>query len=223
VVEKCFVRGKYVGYGHILAADFVVRKTHHKAFFFNENGKGGYFDENARALERGFLRVPLSYSRISSRYTNSRRHPVTGNVRAHYGVDYAAPRGTPVMATASGTITKMTYNKSSGNYVEIRHANSYHTFYLHLSKFNSRLKTGSPVIQGQIIGYVGSTGLSTGPHLDYRIKHRNSWLNPLTFIAESPKMNEDSVEAYTAYMEKYASTLEIPHKYAGSFKLQPMP
>lgn len=190
LVEKCFVRGKYVGYGKILAADFKVKGKAYKAFRYAEGDKFGYYNENASSLERGFLRVPLSYSRISSRFSGARMHPVLGEVRPHYGVDYAAPIGTPVMATASGTVSQKTYNKASGNFIELKHNNGYRTYYLHLSKF-ADIKVGSKVEQGQVIGYVGSTGYSTGPHLDYRIKHNNTWLDPLTFVAEAPKLSEE--------------------------------
>ena len=218
LVEKRFIRGRYIGYGHILAADFVVRGRHHKAFYFTQDGKSGYFNQDARALERGFLRVPLSYSRISSRFTDARLHPVTKEVKPHYGVDYAAPQGTPVMATASGTVTKREYNKLNGNYIELRHANNYYTYYIHLSGFHKSLSLGAKVSQGDVIGYVGSTGLSTGPHLDYRIKHNGNWLNPLTFVAESPKLEEDSVAEFMEIAAKYNGTIELKNRYAGRFK-----
>ena len=106
LVEKRFVNGRYAGYGRILAADFVVQGKHKKAFYFNDDGKFGYFNEKGEALERGFLRVPLSYARITSRFSNSRMHPVLKERRPHYGVDYAAPTGTPVMVTANGIVTR---------------------------------------------------------------------------------------------------------------------
>ena len=201
LVEKKFVNNKYAGYGRIIAADFYNRGNLNRAVYF-ENGKTrGYFDENGRSLERGFLRVPLNYARVTSRFTDSRLHPVLGEFRAHYGVDYAAPTGTPVMATASGTIETMSYTKSNGNYIALRHPNGYKTYYLHLNGFNKALRQGSPVNQGQIIGYVGSTGYSTGPHLDYRINKNGRWLNPLKFIAASKTLKEEELKKFTEYAE----------------------
>lgn len=201
LVEKKFVNNKYAGYGRIIAADFYNRGNLNRAVYFEDGKTRGYFDENGRSLERGFLRVPLNYARVTSRFTDSRLHPVLGEFRAHYGVDYAAPTGTPVMATASGTIETMSYTKSNGNYIALRHPNGYKTYYLHLNGFNKALRQGSPVNQGQIIGYVGSTGYSTGPHLDYRINKNGRWLNPLKFIAASKTLKEEELKKFTEHAE----------------------
>ena len=195
------MNNKYAGYGRIIAADFYNRGNLNRAVYFEDGKTRGYFDENGRSLERGFLRVPLNYARVTSRFTDSRLHPVLGEFRAHYGVDYAAPTGTPVMATASGTIETMSYTKSNGNYIALRHPNGYKTYYLHLNGFNKALRQGSPVNQGQIIGYVGSTGYSTGPHLDYRINKNGRWLNPLKFIAASKTLKEEELKKFTEYAE----------------------
>ncbi|MDR2870450.1 MAG: peptidoglycan DD-metalloendopeptidase family protein [Deferribacteraceae bacterium] len=218
LLEKIFINGRYVGYGQILAADFVVQGRSHKAYLYTDGKTAGYYDEKGAALERGFLRVPLSYSRISSRFSSSRRHPVFGNYRPHYGVDYAAPRGTPVMSTAAGTIEARAYAKGNGNYVRIRHANGYTTYYLHLNGFASGQRVGTPVKQGEVIGYVGSTGYSTGNHLDYRINHRGKWLNPINFIAESPKLEKEHVESFMAVAAARQQTLKQSYMYAGMWK-----
>ncbi len=159
LVEKKFIKDKYAGYGKILAADFYNQGKLKRAVYYNDGEKNkGYYNEKGEGLERGFLRVPLSYSRISSRYSTSRLHPVLGYHRPHHGVDYAAPTGTPVKATASGIVKIKSRTKGNGNYIALRHPNGYETFYLHLHGFNRAIKQGSYVEQGQIIGYVGSTG-----------------------------------------------------------------
>jgi murein DD-endopeptidase MepM/ murein hydrolase activator NlpD len=207
VVEKRFVRGKFAGYGRILAAEFNVNKRNHKAFWYKAGAQYGYFNEKGKALERGFLRVPLPYGKITSRFTDSRLHPVTQKYKPHYGVDYAAAIGTPVMVTASGVVVGKSYSENNGYYVEVRHSNNYRTFYLHLNGFNSAVKQGAYVNQGQVIGYVGETGMATGPHLDYRIRYKDTWLNPLDFIAEAPVLEKFDKKEYALLVEKYTKLM----------------
>ncbi len=187
LVEKKFVNGGYAGYGKILAADFNVNGRSKKIAFYANTEYEGYYTPEGKALARGFLKVPLKFTRISSRFSYSRLHPVNKVYKPHYGVDYAAPRGTPVFTTANGVISKMRYGKYNGNYVIVQHANGYKTYYLHLNGFNRGLKEGYRVTKGQTIGYVGNTGISTGPHLDYRVKHYNSWINPLKMKIQPEK------------------------------------
>lgn len=196
LVEKKFYNNKYAGYGKVLAADFYNGGKIKRAIHFDDGKTRGYYDESGRGLERGFLRVPINYAKITSRFTNNRLHPVLKEYRPHFGVDYAAKIGTPVMTTASGVIENLAYNDANGNYIAVRHNNGYTTFYLHLNGFNRALKKGSKVNQGQIIGYVGQTGYSTGPHLDYRIKKGGKWLNPLTFVATSTSLKEQQKEEF---------------------------
>jgi murein DD-endopeptidase MepM/ murein hydrolase activator NlpD len=214
VVEKRFVRDKFSGYGRILSAEFKVNKRIHKAFWYKAGAKYGYFDENGKALERGFLRVPLPYGRITSRFTDSRLHPITQRYQPHYGLDYAAPVGTPVMVTASGVIARKSYTENNGYYVEVRHSNNYRTFYLHLNGFNNAVKEGSYVNQGQVIGYVGATGMATGPHLDYRIRYKEQWLNPLNFIAEAPVLERFDKKEYALVVDKYLKFMNLHTMYA---------
>ena len=218
LVEKKFVRNKYAGYGKILAADFINRGNRKRAVYYEAGKNSGYYNERGQSYKRGFLRVPLNYSRISSRYSSSRLHPVLGYYRPHYGVDYAAPKGTPVKATASGVVKKRARAKGNGNYVVLKHANGYETFYLHLNSFNRRTIVGKHVEQGQIIGYVGSTGYSTGPHLDYRIKKDGRWLNPLKFVARAKVLKKEEVSQYLEYAESYFHKLDVlgTHSYAHS-------
>ena len=153
-----------------------------------DTGDGGniYWDEKGESLRRAFLKAPLKFTRISSGFSYNRRHPVTGQVRAHTGVDYAAPTGTPVMSIGDGTVTSIGYEGAGGNTVRIRHNSVYSTAYLHLSKYASGLKVGQRVSQGEVIGYVGMTGTATGPHLDFRVWMNGSPINPLTM--ESPSV-----------------------------------
>jgi murein DD-endopeptidase MepM/ murein hydrolase activator NlpD len=171
--------GERVRDGRILAASFTNQGREYSAFLYeNELGFPAYYDEKGDSLEKQFLRAPLKYSRISSNFSTRRLHPVHKTYQPHYGVDYAAPTGTPVYATANGTVVARERRRGNGNYVELRHGNGYETFYLHLSRFAKGVNVGSKVKQGDLIGYVGMTGTATAPHLDYRVKHNGKWLNP---------------------------------------------
>lgn len=227
LVEKKFIKDRYAGYGKILAADFYNQGRLKRAVYYDDGNKNkGYYNEKGEGLERGFLRVPLNYSRISSRYSTSRLHPVLGYHRPHYGVDYAAPTGTPVKATASGIVKIKSRTKGNGNYIALRHPNGYETFYLHLNGFNRAIRQGSHVEQGQIIGYVGSTGYSTGPHLDYRIRKNGRWLNPLTFVATPKTLKKDEVPAFLEHASVFFDKLNMSHivyaQYSPSLSVSPI-
>lgn len=150
-----------------------------EAYAFRSGADDGYYDGEGRPLQKMFLRSPLPYSRVTSRFSSRRFHPVLGVYRPHYGVDYGAPVGTPVRVTASGTVQSAGWSGGGGKTVKVRHANGYLTAYLHLSRFASGVRSGTRVRQGDVIGYVGSTGLASGPHLDYRIQHEGRWIDPL--------------------------------------------
>ncbi|PLX68315.1 MAG: peptidase M23 [Denitrovibrio sp.] len=210
LVEKEFARGKFIGYGKILAADFVNQGRLIRSLYYETEITKGYFKPDGTSMKKGFMKAPLRYSRISSGYTSRRLHPVTGKRQPHYAVDYAAPTGTPVYSTADGRVTARGYKKYNGNYIKIKHMNGYETMYLHLSKFKRSVKRGSYVRQGDLIGYVGSTGRSTGPHLDYRILKNGSYLNPLSFKAPEKKLPESEIPAFkdavAAYKDKMDDT-----------------
>ena len=158
--------------GNIIAARFMHRGGDYYAFHFDAPHQRSYFDEDGNSMRRQLLKSPLRYSRISSQFSRSRLHPVTGRRRAHLGTDYAAPTGTPVRSVGAGEVVVAGYDRSNGNWIKIRHNSTYTTGYLHLSRFASGIRRGKEVKQGDIIGYVGSTGLSTGPHLHYHFwKH----------------------------------------------------
>jgi murein DD-endopeptidase MepM/ murein hydrolase activator NlpD len=165
--------------GRIVAAEFYTQGRGHYAFLFdNEDGRADYYDENGRSLRKQLLKTPLTFSRISSNFSTRRFHPVLHHYAPHLGVDYAAPVGTPVMATGNGTVIAAERNSANGKFIKIRHTNNYITYYLHLSRFAKGIYPGARVQQGEVIGYVGMTGYATGPHLDYRIKIGNTFVNP---------------------------------------------
>jgi murein DD-endopeptidase MepM/ murein hydrolase activator NlpD len=153
----------------------------------DDDGRLGYYDVEGRALRKQFLRSPLKFSRITSRFSMSRFHPVLKRRLPHYGVDYGAPVGTSVLVTADGTVTFLGRNGGAGRMIRVRHPNGYETHYLHLSRYASGIRKGARVVQGQVIGYVGSSGLSTGPHLDYRVQQNGRWINPLTISSPPTK------------------------------------
>lgn len=170
--EEEFVDGSSIGVRSILATEFIHRGTAYNAFLYEQNDMRDYYDREGNALRGQFLRAPLEYSRISSGFTNRRFHPVLGRNMPHHGTDYAAPTGTPIRAVADGIVTVSSTDRNNGNWIKIRHNGVYETGYLHMSRFANGVRRGSEVKQGQIIGYVGQTGLATGPHLCYRF-----WVN----------------------------------------------
>ncbi|MCA6071156.1 MAG: M23 family metallopeptidase [Endomicrobium sp.] len=156
---------------NIIAAQYQTPSKTYNAFYFKtKKGEDGYFDENGKSVKSAFLKAPLQFRRISSCFTTSRVHPILKYARPHLGIDYAAPKGTPVSSVGNGTIVKAQYSGGFGNLVIIKHSNGYETYYGHLSKYGKGIKKGAKVKQGQVIGYVGMTGLATGHHLDFRIK-----------------------------------------------------
>jgi murein DD-endopeptidase MepM/ murein hydrolase activator NlpD len=169
-----------LGPGRILAAEFNQSGKAFHAFFFSDSaGYQGYFDRDGQSLKRAFLKAPLDYFRISSRFSGKRFHPVQKRWKAHLGTDYAAPHGTPIRSTANGVVEKKGYTAGNGNYVKVKHNGTYSTQYLHMSKFAKGVNVGTRVSQGQVIGYVGSTGLATGPHVCYRFWKNGKQVDPL--------------------------------------------
>ena len=182
VLYERYVRDRvHVTYGDVLAAAFHNDGRDLYAFRFQVLGEApSYFDGDGRSMKRQFLRSPLPFEpRVTSRFSYRRMHPILGTARAHLGVDYGAPTGTRVIAVSNGTVVSAAPSGSSGNMVRLRHTNGYETYYLHLSRFARGMRPGVRVIQGQVIGYVGSTGLATGPHLDYRMRKNGTFVNPL--------------------------------------------
>ena len=188
LIEKLYREDRLVRYGNILAVEFHNAGKLYSGYRFEDpEGEVGYFDDAGRSLKRDFLKSPVKFSRISSRFSYRRLHPILKKRRPHLGVDYAAPRGTPVVAAGSGRIRFRGWKGGYGNLVQIKHSNGFLTGYAHLSRFARGLRSGSKVTQGQVIGYVGSTGLSTGPHLDYRVRRNGVFVNPLTLKMKPSK------------------------------------
>ncbi len=184
IVEKRFREGTFAGYGKIRAASFTNQGETFEGFLFKDSlGTPHYFNIKGESVKRAFLKAPLSFTRISSQFTNRRFHPVLNVWRAHPAVDYAAPTGTPVKAVGGGIVSFSGWGNGAGNYVALRHPGGYETMYLHLSRIARTAKKGVKVSQGEIIGYVGSTGVSTGPHLDFRMKKDGSYVNPLKVLS----------------------------------------
>ncbi|MEI6683647.1 MAG: peptidoglycan DD-metalloendopeptidase family protein [Bacteroidota bacterium] len=184
IYEELFVDNVMVGIDRILASTFNSNGKDFHAYNFDQDGKGQFFDENGQSLQRSFLKAPLKFSHISSRFTGARLHPILRIVRPHYGVDYAAPRGTPVVSLGEGRVAEAGFHGGYGRFISIRHNSVYTTTYAHLSGYAKGLKPGSRVQQGEVIGYVGSSGLATGPHLDFRVYRNGSPTDPLKL--ESP-------------------------------------
>lgn len=179
-VEQKFVRGKPIGWGAILAAEYENAGQMHNAVLFKlSEERSGYFAADGSSLKRMFLKSPIRYGRISSRFSRKRFHPVLKIARPHLGVDYAAPTGTPIRAVGDGTVTVASWLGGGGRTVKIRHNSTYQTSYLHMSRFEKGIKRGSRVQQGQVIGYVGTSGLSTGPHLHFEFLVNGRVVDPL--------------------------------------------
>jgi murein DD-endopeptidase MepM/ murein hydrolase activator NlpD len=198
LVDRQTVDGAFFGYGTLYGARFVNAGRELTAIaYMGPDGRVGYYDLDGQPLRKQFLRSPLKFSRITSRFNLRRFHPILKRTIPHYGVDYGAPVGTPVMATADGVVTLAGRNGGAGNMVRLRHPNGYETSYLHLSRYGNGIARGARVSQGQIVGYVGSTGLSTGPHLDYRVRKDGSWINPLGISSPPAEpLPDDLLERY---------------------------
>jgi len=181
MLNRYYRKGKCIGHGKVLAIRFVNQKRVHESFYFTDSkGRSGYYDRKGESLRKAFLKSPLRYRRISSHFSSRRFHPILKIYRPHYGIDYAAPTGTPVESVGNGRISFIGWKAGYGRYIRIRHNHIYETGYGHLSRFAKGLKKGSRVRQGDVIGYVGSSGLSTGPHLDFSVNKRGRFVNPLS-------------------------------------------
>ncbi len=188
LVEKRYREGQPAGYGRILAAEFTNQGIAFQAFLYKDGEhRADYYDADGQSLRKAFLKAPLSFSRISSGFTTRRFHPITKTWRSHPAIDYAAPTGTPIKSVGDGVIIKKGYTRANGNYIKIRHNSSYETIYLHMSGFAKKIGNGKRVAQGQTIGYVGSTGLATGPHLCFRMKKNGAPVNPTRVKAPAVK------------------------------------
>jgi murein DD-endopeptidase MepM/ murein hydrolase activator NlpD len=210
IYEELSVDGKPISIGEIHSAVFKHNGKEYYAYRFEQSNVTDYFDENGQNLRKEFLKAPLKFSRITSKFSNSRMHPILRIRRPHHGVDYAAPKGTPVHTIGSGTIVKASYAGGAGRLVSVRHNNGYSTSYMHLAGFGPGIHPGVSVSQGQVIGYVGSSGLSTGAHLDFRVYKNNVAMDPLKI--ESPPalpVNEKYRAGFDSVRVMYEKNLKL--------------
>ena len=209
VVKKRFAGNEFLGYGPIEAARFTHNGQTFEAFRQETpDGRAGYYARNGSPLRKQFLRAPLQFTRITSHFSKSRFHPLLHYFRPHHGVDYGAPTGTPVMTTADGVVVESRYRNGEGNFVRVRHTSRIDTYYMHLSRFGKGIRPGKRVVQGDVIGYVGATGMATGPHLDYRVNDNGTWLDPLKLKSITPDpLRGDVVAAFRANVARLSPRL----------------
>lgn len=210
VVKKKYANGELVGYGPITAARFQHGGATYEAFRHEDaDGRAGYYARAGTPLRKQFLRAPLKFTRVTSGFSKRRFHPLLHYFRPHYGVDYGARVGTPVMTTADGVVIEAGRKGGEGNYIRIRHTSRIDTYYLHLSRFAKGLERGTRVTQGDVIGYVGMSGLATGPHLDYRVNDDGKWLDPLKLRSVTPDpLGGESLRRFRASVAEIVLRLE---------------
>jgi murein DD-endopeptidase MepM/ murein hydrolase activator NlpD len=209
IYDTYYIDGEYVGVGKLHAALFESGEKDHYSFHFRSEKYDGYFDEEGRPMRRAFLKSPVKYGRISSRYNLRRFHPIRKRTMPHYGTDYAAPRGTPILAVSNGTVTKASYTRNNGKYVKLRHDKRIETQYLHMSRIKKDIKPGVKVKQGEVIGYVGSTGLATGPHVCFRFWKDGKQVNHLRENLPPPDpMHESELPAFYEVRDRLKSQVD---------------
>ncbi|MAW66003.1 MAG: peptidase M23 [Flavobacteriales bacterium] len=208
IYDEIVVDGESIGIKRIKAGYFEHFKKPFYAIQFSQNGQSEYYDQENRGLRRQFLKAPVKFSRISSRFSMRRYHPVQKRNKPHLGTDYAAPKGTPIYATANGVITHAKYNRYNGNYVKVRHNSVYTTQYLHMNKIKMGIRPGIKVNQGDVIGFVGSTGLATGPHVCYRFWKNGRQVDPYKQkLPKSKPINEANLKTYTKIKKRVIDEL----------------
>lgn len=208
VLDKRYRDGEFRNYGTVHAAQFINQDKKYEGFRFTaDTGAERYFNAKGESLVKTLLKAPLSFTRVTSGYSLSRKHPVYFDRRPHQGVDYGAPSGTPVKAVGDGTVSKSGWGNGFGNMVIIKHSGGLESMYSHLSGFAKNARAGAKVRQGQVIGYVGSTGVSTGPHLDFRLKQNGKYVNPTKFVA--PRGNPVPAVSKTAFTQHVKKMQEL--------------
>lgn len=209
IYDEKIVDGEVVGVGDIKAAWFEHFGEAYFAFWFEKGEQADFFDEQANSLRKAFLKAPVKFSTITSRYTMNRFHPVLKRNKPHLGTDYAAPTGTPIMTTGDGVVIEAGYTRGNGNYVKVRHNGTYTTQYLHMTGFAKGIKKGARVRQGQTIGYVGATGLATGPHVCYRFWKNGAQVDPFREkIPPSEPVKPDYLALFDSVRQQWMDKLE---------------
>lgn len=209
LIEEKYLDGEFIGTGEILAAQFTNQdKQFVTVQYINDAGEIGYYNPVGESMRKAFLRAPIDVFQISSNFNPARRHPILNTIRAHKGTDYAAPRGTPIRATSDGTVTFSGRNGSFGKLVTVKHTGAFETKYAHLSDYANGVKKGRRVRQGDIIGYVGSTGSATGPHLHYEFLMNGVHQNPRTILDKLPKAESISADELTRFRDQSAPLLK---------------
>ncbi len=210
IYEREYIDGEAVGVGKLLGAYYKNYANEYYAVYYDHEHYSGYYDLEGRPTKKAFLKAPVKFSRISSKFSLSRFHPVLKRRKAHFGTDYAAAYGTPIFSVANGVVTRVSYTKANGRFVKIKHDKTYQTQYLHMSRFAEGIKVGMHVKQGQTIGYIGSSGLATGPHVCFRFWKNGKQVNHLkeNFPPAEP-MPEDELDAFFTYRDKMINLLDL--------------
>lgn len=209
--EQDFVEGKKANVGRLFAAHYQTGDQEFHAIYFEDKEHPGYYDLEGRPMNKGFLKSPVKYARISSGYNLKRFHPILKYTRPHFGTDYAAPAGTPILSVGNGVVVEAAYGKGNGNFVKIKHDDTYTTQYLHMQGFAKGIRKGAYVQQGQVIGYVGSTGLATGPHVCFRFWKNGQQVNHLKLNFPPPKPLPQSVlPQFFKLRDQYLEVLHQP-------------
>ncbi len=208
--EENFAQGKKVDNGHVLAVSFEALRGNVKMYRYRKSdGTIGYYDADGNGAIKSLKRTPINNAKVTSSFSTRRKHPVLGYTRAHKGVDFRASTGTPIPAAGAGRVVARGYNRGHGNYIKIRHNGSYETLYAHMSRFVKNVKVGTNVRQGQTVGYVGSTGLSTGPHLHYEIIKNGKHVNPMTVkLPAISNLNSADKKKFLEYRKVMESGIE---------------
>jgi murein DD-endopeptidase MepM/ murein hydrolase activator NlpD len=225
LVEKRFREGQLAGYGKVLAAEFVNQKQTFKAIRFQDGDqKVSFYNEKGENMRKAFLKAPLSFTRISSGFTLHRFHPILKSWKSHPAIDYVAPVGTPIKTVGDGSIYRIGYTKANGNFIEVRHSNGYATIYLHMIGFARGLKKGTRVSQGQVIGYLGGTGMATGPHLCFRMRHNGAPVNPTKLKAPASKsVSPQHMVEFQTLAAPLLAQLDEQRVHTQVAKLEPSP
>lgn len=219
VFDQNYIDGEQVGVGEVYAAYYKNASNEYYAIWYGKEKYAGYYDLEGRPMKKGFLKAPVKFSRISSRYNLNRFHPVLKRTRPHLGTDYAAPYGTPIYAVGNGVVVEASYTSGNGNFVKIKHDDRYQTQYLHMQKFASGIHRGVQVKQGQVIGYVGSTGLATGPHVCFRFWKDGKQVNHLNLQFPPPDpLPADELPAFFEVRDQYLAELQqaVPHPFSAA-------